>query len=234
MVNPKYVIFFSCVGLVLSFIICLISGISAGTMFIRALVFAVIFGILGAVVQIVYNKFLAAGDSSVSDASGSAKAGAVGNVINISVDDDKLPDDEVAPKFEVKNTAPVLTGSSPSPSEAPAARVVPEPKPAEASAASAESSGADAGSSGFKPVDLSSVTTKSPDSLDELPEIGDVSVSSTSIDSGIISSINDSGSGSSYSSASSSGGHSSAAMGDNQDAATYAKAISTLLAHDNN
>ena len=232
MVNPKYVIVFSCVGLVLSFIICLISRISVGTMVVRALVFAAVFAVLGAAVQIVYNKFLVAGDGSFSDAPAGAKV-APGSVVNVSVDDDALPDDEVAPRFEVKNTAPIVAASASAPDDGGSSSAETQNPSGAVSGLSAQTSGG-AGNSGFKPVDLSFVTAK-PDSLDELPDIGDVSVSRSSDDSGIISSItgDDDDSDPPLDAAGTSGGRGSSSVGNDQDAATYAKAISTLLANDN-
>jgi hypothetical protein len=237
MVNPKYVVVCSCVGLVLSFIICLISHISAGTMFLRALIFAVVFGILCAVIQIVFNKFLATGEGALSDGSGGSRpAGSVGTVINISVGDDKLPDEEAAPKFVVKNTAPVLVSEGPEvasysrPDSASGAAS--SESPAQASAETSSDAGAGGAAGGFKPMDLSSVTTKS-DSLDELPDIADVSSSQPSNSSATISNISDGGSETAFASGGGAGGRSSSSSGDSQDALLAAKAISTLLAKDN-
>ncbi len=227
MVNPKYIVVFSCVGLFLSFIICLISHISAGTMFIRALIFAVVFGILGVAVQIVFNKFLLTGDGFGGDISGGSKAAATtGTVINISVGDDKLPDDDAAPKFIVKNTEPVTVSEG----AAPADYSAPRSAQGEPSAQNARAS-ASAENSGFKPVDLSSVTTKS-DSLDELPDMADVSVSGPSESAGLVSSVSAGVPDTVFESGSSSGGgNSSSSSG--VDGALAAKAISTMLANDN-
>lgn len=228
MINPKYIIVSSLVGLLLSFIICLFSRIAAPALVLRPLIFAVVFAALSLIIQILSNKFLA-----VSDYSGAKPSAATGNVINISVGDDNLPGEDVAPKFSVSNNRSGLGSGdlsmySKQDSESNTAQnsesaVAAQP----ASKESDDSGSSDEAATGFKPVDLGTVTKKS-DSLDELPDMGEIASVVPSGSSESLSSLT--GSDSSFSGSS---GSSSTAAGSSKDAELMAKAISTLLANDN-
>lgn len=108
MINPKYICIFAGVGFFVSFIIGLFSGNGFLHPLLIALIFAVVFALLSFGIQIVYNKFLTIGDSYTGNVGGDIKAPTVGSVVNITVDDDNLPDEEQAPKFYVENNRPGL------------------------------------------------------------------------------------------------------------------------------
>jgi hypothetical protein len=108
MINPKYICIFAGVGFFVSFIIGLLSGNGFLHPLLIALIFAVVFALLSLGIQIVYNKFLTIGDSYTGNVGGDMKTPSVGSVVNITVDDDNLPDEEQAPKFYVENNRPGL------------------------------------------------------------------------------------------------------------------------------
>ncbi len=111
MINPKYIGIAAGVGFILSFLIGIFSGISFGLLLLRALICALIFAAVGAGGSFLYQKFLSDGQSeSVSDASDASaeKVSRVGGVVDISIGDESLPEDEDGPRFNIGDTRPAL------------------------------------------------------------------------------------------------------------------------------
>ncbi len=117
--NPKYISIAAVVGFCLSFLIGLVSHVSFVPLLLRALLFGVIFALAAIGISIIFQKFLSVQPSSQlssDELQGSAAQtqGALGSVVNITVDDDMLPDDSAAPKFSVgKNRSALNRGVIP-------------------------------------------------------------------------------------------------------------------------
>lgn len=227
MINPKYITIAAIVGFCLSFFIGLISGVNFGHILLRAFIFAVVFSAIAVGVSFVYSFFLSsAGAPSDID----SPAGTSGSVVNITVDDDVLPDDEYSPKFSVENNRRSLgadalahanEAAEPAASAAPAVSEPADGKKSETPSSDDEPASAPA----FKPSNLGDMTKKfeqSPDDISDLPPIDDLSPES----SGSFESVDDVSSGSSSSVSSS-----SAAIPE-QNAQLMAQAISTILSKD--
>ena len=100
MIKPKFIIISVCVGFLLSFFVGLFSGVSFGVVVLRALIFAVLFGALGFGLRIVFLRFLL--DSSDMETSSHQ-----GSVVDISIGDEPLVEDENGPDFYVRKDLPV-------------------------------------------------------------------------------------------------------------------------------
>lgn len=91
-------------GFIFSFFICLISTHKFSSSLLRGIIFAVVFGILGFLIQIVFDKFLSEtteGDFvQSSEQKDKKKSGAV---VDITIDDTPLDNDENGPQFFVSN-----------------------------------------------------------------------------------------------------------------------------------
>ena len=221
MINPKYITIAAIVGFCLSFFIGLISGVNFGHILLRALIFAVVFSAIAVGVSFVYSFFLSsAGAPSDID----SPAGTSGSVVNITVDDDVLPDDEYSPKFSVENNRRSLGADALARANEAAEPAVSEPADGEKSE-TPSSDDEPASAPAFKPSNLGDMTKKSeqsPEDISDLPPIDDLSPEST----GSFESVDDVSSGSSSSVSSS-----SAAIPE-QNAQLMAQAISTILSKD--
>lgn len=231
MINPKYITIAAVVGFCLSFVIGLICGVSIGRILFRAFIFACVFALVGVGVSIVFSMFLT--PSNASSDFESAPSGSSGSVVNITVDDDVLPDDEFSPKFTVENNRKSLgvdaladkndgnkPSASPAASTSPAASVADDVPPSP----SGEKENAEAPA--FKPSNLDDITKKSEPSsedISDLPPIDDLPADSASG----FDSVDDVSSGSS----SVSSKPSSPAVPE-QNAQLMAQAISTILSKD--
>lgn len=101
MVNLKFAAGGAVVGLVISFFSGLFGGVSIGIILIRALVCAVVGGAIGAGVSFVFVRFLA--DSAAEEAP--VRTVSTGSVVDISVNDEPLPDTDAAPDFFIHQKA---------------------------------------------------------------------------------------------------------------------------------
>ncbi len=107
MINPKYISISAGLGFVVSFLIGLLSGIGFGHVALRALVCALFFGMMSVGILFLNQKFLS--DGQTDDLDGSVeKMSQIGGVIEITVDDDRLPEEEQGPRFNVASTRPAL------------------------------------------------------------------------------------------------------------------------------
>ncbi len=101
MTKPNYIIIPVCVGFVLSFVIGLLSSVSFGVVLFRALLFAILFGVLGFGIGIVFRRFLL--ESSDLDGGNDVSGGArQGSVVDLSIGDEPLEEDENGPDFYVR------------------------------------------------------------------------------------------------------------------------------------
>ena len=101
MTKPNFIIIPVCVGFFLSFIVGLISGVTFGVILLRALIFAALFGVLGFGIGIVFQRFLL----DASDLEGGSEASVnvrQGSVVDLSIGDEPLEEDENGPDFYVR------------------------------------------------------------------------------------------------------------------------------------
>ena len=101
MTKPNFINIPVCVGFFLSFIVGLISSVTFGVILLRAFIFAVLFGILGFGIGIVFQRFLL----DASDLEGGSEASAnirQGSVVDLSIGDEPLEEDENGPDFYVR------------------------------------------------------------------------------------------------------------------------------------
>lgn len=106
MINPKYVGIAAGVGFIFTFLIGLFSGVSFAHVLLRSLIGAVVFCALCVGIMFLFQKFLL--DTSVSDIDTPAKATETGGLVNITIDDDALKDEDFAPRFTVTNPRAVV------------------------------------------------------------------------------------------------------------------------------
>lgn len=235
MVSPRFTAVFAAIGFCLSFLIGLICRVGFFHSIIRACLFALVFAALSIVISLIFKKFLSVtGEGEAS----SASSPAAGGIVNITVDEDPLPDESNAPKFSVENNRKTLGMESPSEAE---------PAPSHPVREERDDSPAVEEPPAFKPVPLGGVAASDGSALsqpsgssprqgdvsgglDELPDLGDISVSESGMD-------DNSGYGASdtsFSSGTTSSGGSPAGGSGEQDAKLMAMAIRTAMSNDNN
>ena len=105
MIKPKFIIISVCVGFLLSFFVGLFSGVSFGVVVLRALIFAVLFGALGFGLRIVFLRFLL-DSSDMETGVDVATSSHQGSVVDISIGDEPLVEDENGPDFYVRKDLP--------------------------------------------------------------------------------------------------------------------------------
>ena len=101
MTKPNFIIIPVCVGFFLSLIVGLISSVAFGVILLRALIFAVLFGVLGFGIGIVFQRFLL----DASDLEGGSESSSnvrQGSVVDLSIGDEPLEEDENGPDFYVR------------------------------------------------------------------------------------------------------------------------------------
>lgn len=182
MTKPNYIIIPVCIGFILSFIIGLLSSVSFGVVLLRALFFAVLFGVLGFGIGIVFRRFLLESSDldGGSDVSGGARQG---SVVDLSIGDEPLEEDENGPDFyvrkDISSSGHVQHSEKNSVDNSQATEL----------AKTANVTGGDASQSQFKPITLGASTAVAPQEGsgtlpgtsvnrddDILPEIGDLSM----------------------------------------------------------
>ncbi len=154
MINPKNVCTAAIAGFILSFLIGVFAGNHLLTVFIRALIFAAVFAVLSVGVSFLFYKFLFVPTASgeIDAPLAEAKAPSLsrgGSLVDITVDDEGLPDDAGSPRFSVSNNRPGL-GAAELSSDSAKKEKAPAPKEPESSAedtvaASVQASAPDAG-----------------------------------------------------------------------------------------
>lgn len=103
MFKPKKIILSALFGFFLSFIISIFSTHKFGVSILRALIFALVFGILGAIINFLYDKYLFDKDYIVNPDDVKVKSSKSDNIVDITIDDENLSEDDSGPKFEVEN-----------------------------------------------------------------------------------------------------------------------------------
>lgn len=105
MVKIKNIAVAAVCGFVLSFLISMISTHKTGTSFVRAVVFGLIFAVLSFGIGFLNDKFLMI-EPSLSDSAEDSKKPSVktGSVVNITIDDENLTEEDHAPSFDVSAT----------------------------------------------------------------------------------------------------------------------------------
>jgi len=251
--NPKIIGIAAGVGFVLSILIGLIAQNSIVAVFLRGFICAALCAALSAGILFIFEKYLA--DGSELDGNVSVPK-AAGSIIDITLDDEKLPEDKDAPKFNVSDNLKNMTEENneenkPSKNSEVATQLGDANTSEEQAVAEASSKVEDSTSSendSFKPMTVAAVTQSSEQSvekknkvgdevLDALPDIGDIEKNSNNDDS--VDSFSNVGSVSSstVSSAPSMSSSKSASFPDGsgpsvKDAATIAQAIRSVLARE--
>lgn len=122
MFNIKNIVTGAAAGFVLSLCIGLFSSVAVGFVFLRAFIFAVIGAAFGFGIPFLYSKFLDEGgggefssSSGIQESASSDVKAAPGGKVDITVDDDVLPEDADGPRFYVsgKTNVPEYINASP-------------------------------------------------------------------------------------------------------------------------
>ena len=248
--NPKIIGIAAGVGFVLSILIGLIAQNSIIAIFLRGFICAAVCAGMSAGIMFIFGKYLAEGSELDSNF---ASPKTTGNVIDITLDDEKLAEEKDAPKFKVsENLKNMLDEKSETKSEAKAASSENLATAAEEKQATSENntgSSENVETNSFKPMNVASVTQSSEqvsekknkvgdEELDALPDIGDIEKNSNNDDT-VVDSFSSSGDVGdvSQSVAPSMPSSKSASFSDGsnpsvKDAATIAQAIRSVLARE--
>ena len=244
--SAKFIGLFAACGFILSFVSGLFSHSSILSILIKALIFAVVFGLLGLGISFIFNKFLSDGsggdfqsDYSV-DSSTAPQASALGQNVDITIQDEELKPSEsenhfvVGDNHQMLNDSDVKNVSNPSVSD-PAPGFVPLRKFETVN----NISGKEAVSPVIKASESVSAETPAPaafsgsgsDELDTLPDMGSFNFAESDSDSSDDDDdVPSSGSDSEFVSVSNS---KKTAEPEVKDAALMAKAISSILSDEN-
>ena len=136
MLKPKNIIFPFMAGFVLSFFISIVSTGKFSSSLLRALVFGGVFSVLGIVFSFLDSRFLNDGVSDVLEESSKNPSRSAGSVVDITIDDENLTQDNDAPSFSVSDNVHRLSEEETS---------VPEPSTAVQTAAPVAKSSPDSG-----------------------------------------------------------------------------------------
>lgn len=117
MFSLKSTLICAAIGFVTSFLSGLIGGVSFGTVFVRAILFAAVGAILGSTCYMLYQKYLSDEYDTMEPQKISKKDIPVGSVVDINIEDDTLPDDASAPDFAVRKGDQEATESTSSQKE---------------------------------------------------------------------------------------------------------------------
>lgn len=99
MLNPKLITLVAVFGFVLSFFAGLLAGVTIGILLLRAFISALLAGVLAAGVCVMYTKFLELSTDSFVE--GSEDTVQTGGIVDITLGDDSLQEDESGPGFYV-------------------------------------------------------------------------------------------------------------------------------------
>lgn len=106
MFNYKMIVAAAVVGFLLSFVTGLFSGVGFGLVLLRAIIFAIVLGLLASGIMFIFERFL---DMDTLETSSLPKEVDIGGMVDISVGDDELTEEDSAPGFYVD--AKVTNGS---------------------------------------------------------------------------------------------------------------------------
>lgn len=225
--NPKGITIAALIGFVLSFFIGLISDVSFGIMLLRAVIFAAIFGGLAAGIFLLFDKYLSGNNSTVDVPAESVSSNHTGSVVDITIDDEPLPDDGDGPDFNISNTSNTGNISPISDSSGSVEDVT-----ASEESVKEDTQVASSGEPAFTPVKLGQTAEKvqqdiPEESLDVLPDISDIPVNLSADQNSVLEDTDFALGGTGDDSVSS-----AKSTGNAMDAETIAKAIKTVLSKD--
>lgn len=115
--SAKFIGLFAACGFILSFVSGLFSHSSILSILIKALIFAVVFGLLGLGISFIFNKFLSDGSGSdfqsdySVDSSAAPQASALGQNVDITIQDEELKPSESENHFVVGDNHQMLNDS---------------------------------------------------------------------------------------------------------------------------
>lgn len=243
MFNLKNVAASAGVGFVLSFLISIISTHRFFVASFRGIIFAVVFALLAFAAGFLNKKFLSVETLSDSkDEAGKKPVSKPGSVVNITIDDENLTEDEAAPSFDVSANKNFFNGggsvgtASKTEEKTEAASAADSmqkedssvDEPVENAVPVADSSGIEKTEPETKPVAASSEKAVQSQEIDALPDIGVFSGESDD-DEGV---INDSDFAQTESSEKLPSAPTDGKVSVEQDTKTIASAIRTLLKKD--
>lgn len=222
--NPKGITIAALIGFVLSFFIGLISDVSFGIILLRAVIFAAVFGGLAAGIFLLFDKYLSGNNNTVDVPAESVSSNHTGSVVDITIDDEPLPDDGDGPDFNISNTGNVSSTSDPSGSA--------EDITVSEESVKEDNQVASSGEPVFTPVNLGQTAEKvqqdiPEESLDVLPDISDIPVNLSADQNSVLEDTDFALGGTGDDSVSS-----ARSAGNAMDAETIAKAIKTVLSKD--
>lgn len=241
MFNLKNVAASAGVGFVLSFLISIISTHRFFVASFRGIIFAVVFALLAFAAEFLNKKFLSVETLSDSkDEAGKKPVSKAGSVVNITIDDENLTEDEAAPNFDVSANKNFFNGggsvgTASKTEEAPAVDSLPKAdssvaanEPVENAVPVADSSAPEKTEPEIKPAAASAEKASQSQEIDALPDIGVFSGESDD-DGGV---INDSDFAQTESSEKLPSAPTDGKVSVEQDTKTIASAIRTLLKKD--
>lgn len=197
MFNIKSIAKFAGAGFVLSFIISIFSTQRFGVSLVRGLIFALVFGALAALICFLDSYFfdgtLGESDSSAKVSSETSSVPKSGSIVNITIDDESLTEEDKAPLFDISSKRMGFARNEVNPSkvvnqvppastpvqavpDAPVAKNEEIVQAPEAAPAPVQENVKTAEAPQFKPAPLQEVTSKKPavdNDIDTLPDIGD-------------------------------------------------------------
>lgn len=114
MFDLKKIIITSICGFILSFLFGLFSGATILVILLRALCFAIVFALLALLIQIVTSKFFEEDDRKLSDTEPTSQEAVkpqTGTNVDITIEDEDLPEDSGGPEFILKSDFNVINNS---------------------------------------------------------------------------------------------------------------------------
>lgn len=198
MFNFKVIVAAAVVGFLLSFFTGLFSGVGFGFVLFRAIIFAVVLAALASGIMFVFERFLDMGTVETNSYSAEPNVGAM---VDITVGEDDLTDEDSAPGFYVdakltpsgsESNSSVSNGGSTSLPEINLSNSLVKNSTLESQNLSGKSSVGSTDASSFVKSDIQTMTSSagytgynaesSEDELDDLPDFGSVSKSSTQLE----------------------------------------------------
>ncbi|MCR5217236.1 hypothetical protein [Treponema sp.] len=108
MFKPKNVLVPATGALVLSFLVSIISTGNFGSSLFRAILFFLLFALLGGIISFLNDRFLSTGDDYSSGGEEGVSRRSSGNVVDIVINDENLTDDGDSPHFNVDHNSRTL------------------------------------------------------------------------------------------------------------------------------
>lgn len=255
MINTKSLGIFAGIGFAISFLTGIISKNAFFSVLIKAFVFSIVFAVIAYLISFLFNKFLSDGSSvpdSVVESEHADNHKPVGGIVDVSITDENLEEEEHGPKFFVENNRQSFGAESLSErknvnlqNNAPKVEIRNDSLNTEKKQIEAEEIVDSSDKSSFKPISLTQTNTNvrsndvgveevienTSESIDELPDIGNLSIDKKNNEIDDI--ISDSEFASEGEIPSRAPVFPDGQVADGQDANVMAQAIRTLLSKDN-